>query len=130
MPASNMSDNTSAGTSSAAGYFDRSIPTTPTSTPASTPNLGRHGVAPSSPLSPMEKEFPKPTYEINIGEALKRPPGRWTIQGQIDANEHRAKQQADKAVDKEKRARDLEAAKKDLLASFRNLSSKAVKPIR
>ncbi|KZZ95924.1 hypothetical protein AAL_04220 [Moelleriella libera RCEF 2490] len=54
--------------------------------------------------------FPKPEGEIDIDEALKRKPLRWTFQGQMDANKARRP-----AVMEDLRKKNLEQAKKDLL---------------
>lgn len=100
---------------------------TPALSPFSTPVLG-----PSEPveagasaivdslLPPLLREFPKPSDEIDVEQALDRQPGRWTLKGQMEANQRRA-QLKDENVDMEQRARAFEKAKQELLASHESL---------
>ncbi|EJP65203.1 hypothetical protein CRV24_008075 [Beauveria bassiana] len=40
---------------------------------------------PNHPLPAYARDYPKPTGEINIDEALNRKPGRWTFRGTVEA---------------------------------------------
>lgn len=123
-----MSPNTTTGAET--GYFAEagSKFSTPGTTPATTPGVQSLDVAdsftpktPTNPLPPLSREFPRPVEEVDVKTALERQPGRWTIKGQIEANMRRAQQATDDEAAKEKRARDFEAAKRELLASHGNL---------
>lgn len=96
---------------------------TPSVSTASTPTLESHefvgGFAHRlsiNPLPPLSREYPKPANDVDVREALERQPGRWSIQGQIKANQMRAQSAALRPDDKERKARDFEAAKRELLA--------------
>ena len=123
-----MSPNTTTGADT--GYFavTGSKSSTPGTTPATTPGVRPIDVAdsiasktPANPLPPLSRDFPRPVEEIDVKTALERQPGRWTIKGQIEANMRRAQQNMDDEAAKEKRARDFEAAKRELLASHGSL---------
>ncbi|TQV99915.1 hypothetical protein V2A60_005335 [Cordyceps javanica] len=68
------------------------------------------------PLPAYARDFPKPTSEINIDEALSRKPGRWTFRGSIEANSKRQPRPSiDDQEKREARSADYAAAKKSLL---------------
>ncbi|KAF4336021.1 hypothetical protein FBEOM_10154 [Fusarium beomiforme] len=67
----------------------------------------------------LNREFPKPTEELDIQSMLDRQPGRWTTRGQIEANQRRAQQARNEEEMKAQRMRDFEKAKEDLRASWR-----------
>ncbi|KFA62661.1 hypothetical protein S40285_07848 [Stachybotrys chlorohalonatus IBT 40285] len=128
---------TSSSAGSDTGYFADSKYSTPGTTPATTPGVtvshlenplpptSSSAIA-SSVMPALARDFPKPAVDIDVKEALERQPGRWTIKGQMEANQKRIQQlQADDvaAAAKEKRAREFEATKRDLLASHGNLIS-------
>ena len=83
--------------------------------------------APIHPLSPLQKPYPKPAHEIPVQEGLQRPPVRWSIQGQIEAN--RQRETAMKAVpqDREALRREFEQVKKALLESRLDVQAKGTK---
>ncbi|KAM0286286.1 hypothetical protein ACHAQH_001017 [Verticillium albo-atrum] len=98
-----------------------SSPTTPSPT-ATSPTLADHRpkltkTYTSPPV--LDRQFPKPPSDLNLAEALRRAPGRWTIQGSINAKEAGARQpRADRDVEqlKAQRVIDLETAKAQLFA--------------
>ncbi|KAL7809962.1 hypothetical protein V8C26DRAFT_411013 [Trichoderma gracile] len=67
-------------------------------------------------LPALSRDFPKPTDEVDVKEALERQPGRWSLQGQIKANNMRAQNATVRLDDKEDKARAFEQAKRELLA--------------
>ncbi|KAH7162386.1 hypothetical protein B0J13DRAFT_9190 [Dactylonectria estremocensis] len=75
----------------------------------------------SKPISPLQRDFPEPSKDVDVKSLLERQPGRWSIQGQIAANQQRNKPTPSEDELKERRARDFEAAKKDLLAFHGNI---------
>ncbi|KAI5465544.1 hypothetical protein BGZ63DRAFT_420103 [Mariannaea sp. PMI_226] len=94
-------------------------------TPSSTPENEADDVLDtckigSKPLPALQRDFPQPLNEVDVESLLERQPGRWTIQGQIAANNQRAKTLSSAVTNekelKERRAREFEAAKKDLRA--------------
>ncbi|KAH6610761.1 hypothetical protein Trco_000781 [Trichoderma cornu-damae] len=96
---------------------------TPSASATSTPTLEAHEFADSfphklsvNPLPPLSREYPKPAKDVDVKEALGRQPGRWSIQGQIKANQLRAQSTVPRPHDKERKTRDFEAAKRELLA--------------
>ncbi|KAL7785523.1 hypothetical protein V8C37DRAFT_393920 [Trichoderma ceciliae] len=96
---------------------------TPSVSATSTPTLEAHefiGGFPHklsvNPLPPLSREYPKPAKDVDVQEALERQPGRWSIQGQIKANQTRAQSAASRLDEKARKARDFEAAKRELLA--------------
>lgn len=113
--------------SSAGSNSMTSKSSTPDITPSSTPAQDSYDTCKigSRPLPALHREYPKPPQEVDVQTLLGRQPGRWTIQGQIDANSERAAKApaaaaaaaaANEEKLRERRARDFEAAKKDLLA--------------
>ncbi|PTB64270.1 hypothetical protein BBK36DRAFT_1143096 [Trichoderma citrinoviride] len=100
-----------------------STQSTPSVSTVSTPTLEAHEFVGGFPhklsanlLPPLSRDFPKPTDEVDVKEALERQPGRWTLQGQIKANNMRAQSAALRLDDKEGKARAFEEAKRELLA--------------
>ncbi|PTB46410.1 uncharacterized protein TrAFT101_004135 [Trichoderma asperellum] len=96
---------------------------TPSASVVSTPTLEARefigGVPPkvsANPLPPLLREYPQPAKDIDVEEALERQPGRWSLQGQMKANQKRAQIAASRPDDKEQKTRDFEAAKRELLA--------------
>jgi hypothetical protein len=89
-----------------------------------TTDLGEHGNCSKYSCNPLPhhgRSFPKPKAEINVDEGLARKPGRWTLQGQREANlkraqAHEARMEDQKAQEQEKRRLDLEKTKAELLA--------------
>lgn len=130
--------NTSSTPSFDVGYFSSastskgSTPTT--ATPATTPGqkfdekevhdtykLG------SNPVPPLLREFPKPSEAVDVQAMLERQPGRWTFQGQVHANRNRVVVAGPSQEElKAQRARDFEAAKRDLLRAAENLHSRGI----
>ncbi|RFU78935.1 hypothetical protein TARUN_3289 [Trichoderma arundinaceum] len=104
---------------------------TPSASATSTPTLEAHefiGGFPHkllvNPLPPLSREYPIPARDIDVKEALERQPGRWSIQGQIKANQMRAQNAAARPEDKDRKTRDFEAAKRELLAFHENTLQK------
>ncbi|KAH7170290.1 hypothetical protein EDB81DRAFT_876328 [Dactylonectria macrodidyma] len=97
--------------------------TTPLSTPGPKPEADTHDTCKigSKPISPLQRDFPEPSQDVDVKSLLERQPGRWSIQGQITANQQRTKPTPSEDELKERRAREFEAAKKDLLAFHDNL---------
>ncbi|TFB05908.1 hypothetical protein CCMA1212_002119 [Trichoderma ghanense] len=100
-----------------------STQTTPSVSAVSTPTLETHEFIGGFPhklsanlLPALSRDFPKPTDEVDVKEALERQPGRWSLQGQIKANNMRARSAALRLDDKEGKARAFEEAKRELLA--------------
>ncbi|KAM0454657.1 hypothetical protein ACHAPV_005593 [Trichoderma viride] len=96
---------------------------TPSASVVSTPTLEAGefigGVPPkvsTNPLPPLLREYPQPAKHIDVEEALERQPGRWSIQGQMKANQKRAQIAASRPDDKDQKTRDFETAKRELLA--------------
>ena len=73
--------------------------------------------SPIHPLSPMLKPYPKPAYEVSVQEGLERPPVRWSIRGQMEANRQREATTRAVLPDSEARRREFEQVKKALLES-------------
>lgn len=69
---------------------------------------------PSYPVDPLAREYPKPTQDLDVREALNRKPGKWTLGHYIKETPVRNSQQAHER-DPEKIARDMEAKKQELL---------------
>ncbi|KAK7428563.1 hypothetical protein QQZ08_005001 [Neonectria magnoliae] len=120
-----VGSTTQSPSSSSTGYFSNaavSMSSTAETTPATTPGLKSEDdpydtcKIGSKPLPALQREFPKPAQDVDVKSLLERPPGRWTIQGQIVANQHRVAAKHNEEELKERRQQDLEAAKKDLLA--------------
>ncbi|KAM0334291.1 hypothetical protein ACHAQA_001313 [Verticillium albo-atrum] len=95
-------------------------PTTPSPT-ATSPTLADHRPKLAKGYTappPLDRQFPKPPSDLNLAEALRRAPGRWTIQGSISAKESGARQPRDRDIEqlKAQRVIDLETAKAELFA--------------
>ncbi|KAF9874111.1 hypothetical protein CkaCkLH20_08483 [Colletotrichum karsti] len=71
----------------------------------------------ANPLPPLSRDFPKPTEEIDVAEALSRKPGRWSIQGTITAKNARVFPPVDEEKEKAKRQQNLADVKKSLFAA-------------
>lgn len=69
---------------------------------------------PSYPVDPLAREYPKPTKDLDVREALNRKPGKWTLGHYIKETPVRNSQQVNER-DPDKIARDLEAKKQELL---------------
>lgn len=69
-------------------------------------------------LPALLREFPKPPTEMDVQTMLAQKPGRWTIQGQMEANQRRIKTSNEEDA-KVQRSRDFEKAKEDLRAQWR-----------
>ncbi|KAK2058153.1 hypothetical protein LY76DRAFT_66474 [Colletotrichum caudatum] len=72
-------------------------------------------------LPPLSREFPKPTEEINVEEALARKPGRWTVRGALAVE--RPAQVVDEEKLKTQRRQALEDAKRELFAASETLKT-------
>ncbi|GKT44030.1 uncharacterized protein ColSpa_04211 [Colletotrichum spaethianum] len=68
-----------------------------------------------NPLPPLSREYPKPTKDIDVEEALARKPGRWTVRGALAVE--RPAQVVDEEKLKAQRRKALEDAKKELFAA-------------
>ncbi|CAM1505425.1 Fc.00g110620.m01.CDS01 [Cosmosporella sp. VM-42] len=115
------STGTSSTSSNTSSYFSLPVTTTskgstPETTPLTTP--GGH------PIPALLREFPKPAGKLDVETMLSRQPGRWTLQGQMEANMRRTQAQTDNEELEAKRARDFEKAKRDLLASHEKLRTR------
>ena len=86
--------------SSSTDYFQErpvKIPSSKDSSPSRSPSppvdteeiQGVTTKLPHHILPPLDRQFPKGPEELNVAEALHRQPGRWTIQGQREANRQR-----------------------------------------
>lgn len=80
--------------------------------------------APNHPLSPLQKPYPKPAHEVLVQEGLERPPVRWSIQGQIQANLQREAAMKPVPQDRETLRREFEQRKKALLESHLDANTK------
>ncbi|KAF4997850.1 hypothetical protein FDECE_11968 [Fusarium decemcellulare] len=103
------------------GYFSDVADklTSSETTPVSTPGLKPEHVdtsAASKPVPALLREFPKPHDEVDVETMLHRQPGRWTIQGQMEANQRRNKAPHAEEEIKAQRMRDFEKAKEELRA--------------
>lgn len=83
--------------------------------------------APVHPLSPLQKPYPKPAYEVPVQEGLERPPVRWSIQGQMEANRQRKIAVEAVTQDREALRREFEKVKKALLESRLDVQAKGTK---
>lgn len=105
--------------SSAESYFPASNTTSQSNTPASTPGFSGADSPLSStqahPLPVLAWDIPKPTKEIDINEALQRQPGRWTFQGQLQANRKREHEAATAKLCITEPKESLEDIKRELL---------------
>lgn len=92
---------------------------TPSASVVSTPTLEARefigGVPPKVSTNPLLREYPQPARDIDVEEALERQPGRWSLHGQMKANQKRAEIAASRSGDKEQKMRDFETAKRELL---------------
>ncbi|KAM5351318.1 hypothetical protein ACJ41O_004041 [Fusarium nematophilum] len=115
------------GSSNASSYFTSAAASKTTSaetTPGSTPGLKAEETdncdtckIGTKPVPALLREFPKPQEDIDVKTMLGRHPGRWTIQGQMEANQRRTKPAASNEEElKAQRVRDFEKAKEDLRA--------------
>lgn len=68
----------------------------------------------SYPVDPLTRNYPKPTEDLNVREALSRKPGRWTLGHYIHESPVRNSQEVQER-DPDKVARDMEAKKQELL---------------
>ncbi|CAI6092059.1 hypothetical protein V2G26_013615 [Clonostachys chloroleuca] len=115
-------------------------------TPTSTPSASSSSSSPSTPdleevkintddlkkdpnqhLPALMRDFPKPEGDLDIGEALGRQPGRWTISGQMEANRARSQQQRARQINlnlANSAKQDLDAIKAKLLASHQKMQSR------
>ncbi|KAL6859623.1 hypothetical protein J3F83DRAFT_748391 [Trichoderma novae-zelandiae] len=118
-----MDTNTSTRrlTTESLGLSDSTL-STPSVSAVSTPTLESHEFVGGFPhklstnlLPALSRDYPKPADEVDIKEALERQPGRWSLQGQIKANQMRAQGAALLPDDKERKARAFEEAKRELL---------------
>lgn len=110
-----------AAPSNANHYFSevhktQSTATTPVSTPGFKADEAEINTRRPTVLS---SDFPKPSEEIDVESMLDRQPGRWTIKGQMEANQRRQQKSPSEEEAKAQRQRDFEKAKEDLRASFR-----------
>ncbi|KAI1027284.1 hypothetical protein LB504_007733 [Fusarium proliferatum] len=89
-------------------------------TPVSTPGFKSEEFDQAGHKLPaLNREFPKPTEELDIQSMLDRQPGRWTTKGQIEANQRRAQHARNEEEIKAQRMRDFEKAKEELRSSWR-----------
>lgn len=72
-----------------------------------------------NPIDPLSRDYPIPAKEIDLDEMLARPPKKWTLGHYL--KETPLRETAPAVQDKEKRALELAAAKKDLLQGWENL---------
>ncbi|KAJ3486387.1 hypothetical protein NLG97_g6629 [Lecanicillium saksenae] len=80
--------------------------------------------APVHPLPAYAREFPKPTGEIDIEEALNRKPGRWSFHGAIQASIKKQNRPfSDEFNQEATRTEAYNAAKKALLESAAQLGA-------
>ncbi|CAG9937592.1 unnamed protein product [Clonostachys rosea f. rosea IK726] len=117
-------------------YFSPTPTSTPSSSssPPSTPDLEEVKINtddlkkdPNQHLPALMRDFPKPEGDLDIGEALGRQPGRWTISGQMEANRARSQQQRARQISlnlANTAKQDLDAIKAKLLASHQKMQSR------
>ncbi|KAI1188689.1 hypothetical protein F5B17DRAFT_255637 [Nemania serpens] len=67
------------------------------------------------PLSPLDREYTKPSQDLDIAQQLSKQPTYWSVKGWIQRSADLSARPA--AEDPEMRARKFEQVKKDLLAS-------------
>ncbi|KAF4983216.1 hypothetical protein FZEAL_1319 [Fusarium zealandicum] len=113
--------NASVNSGNNSGYFTNAVHKTPSTdnTPVSTPGLKADDTdssITSKPIPVLLRDFPKPHEDVDVQTMLGRQPGRWTIQGQMEANQRRNKPTHNDDELKAQRQRDLEKAKEDLRA--------------
>ncbi|OHE94662.1 hypothetical protein CORC01_10063 [Colletotrichum orchidophilum] len=119
-------------------YFTSTLSSTTTSSRTSVEIQDRTVVTPGgtvttssahltkNPLPPLSRDFPKPTAEIDVEEALSRKPGRWTVRGAIAVE--RPVQVVDEEKIKAQRRKALEDAKKELFAASEALKNVPLPP--
>ncbi|VUC38103.1 unnamed protein product [Clonostachys rosea] len=113
-------------------YFSPTPTSTPSTSPPSTPDVDEVKVNtddlkkdPNQHLPALMRDFPQPEGDIDIGEALARQPGRWTIAGQMEANRARSQQQGIRQNNTAITAKlDLDAIKAKLLQSHQKMQSR------
>ncbi|KAI1355670.1 hypothetical protein F5Y01DRAFT_150070 [Xylaria sp. FL0043] len=95
------------------GATDSTLPT-PSASAAHTPSSSN---PPSfnNPLSPLDREYTEPVWDLDIAEQLSKEPPYWSVKGWVQ----RTASSDEVAVkeDPETRAQKFEAAKRELLAS-------------
>ncbi|PNH42054.1 hypothetical protein VD0004_g5154 [Verticillium dahliae] len=112
-------------TSGSTSSTDPPPPTTPPTLADPRPSIAKAYTAPP----PLDRQFPKPPSDIDLTEALRRAPGRWTIQGSISAKEAAPRQpRADRDIEQLKAQRiiDLETAKAQLFAYSDSMQEEVV----
>ncbi|OLN93944.1 hypothetical protein CCHL11_03380 [Colletotrichum chlorophyti] len=90
-------------------------------TPGGSVTTSSNGHQTKNPLPPLSRDFPKPTKEIDVAEALNRKPGRWTVQGALAVE--RAVPVVDEDKAKAQRRKALEEAKRELFAASEALKT-------
>ncbi|KAI1167523.1 hypothetical protein F5B18DRAFT_443117 [Nemania serpens] len=76
---------------------------------------GSHSPTSHYPLSPLDREYTKPSQDLDIAQQLSKQPTYWSVKGWIQRTAGSSAHPA--AEDPEMRARKFEQVKKDLLAS-------------
>ncbi|KAK1969484.1 hypothetical protein LY78DRAFT_629732 [Colletotrichum sublineola] len=79
-------------------------------------------------LPPLSRDFPKPTKEIDVEEALSRKPGRWTVRGALAVE--RPAQVVDEEELKAQRRKALEDTKRELFAASETLKTAMLPPCK
>ncbi|CAF3468410.1 hypothetical protein SNK03_008006 [Fusarium graminearum] len=110
-----------AAPSNANHYFSEVHKTQSTATtPVSTPGLKAEEFENNTRRpTVLSTEFPKPNEDVDVEAMLDRQPGRWTIKGQMEANQRRQQKTLSDEEAKAQRQRDFEKAKEELRASLR-----------
>ncbi|KAJ4268715.1 hypothetical protein NW762_002783 [Fusarium torreyae] len=113
----NAPTTAAASSNNASSYFSDDVHKTQSTetTPVSTPGFDHttHKAIPA-----LNREFPKPIDEIDVQALLDRQPGRWSVRGQMEANERRSKLAHNEEELKAQRLRDLEKEKEELRAFY------------
>ncbi|PTD10141.1 hypothetical protein HYE67_007571 [Fusarium culmorum] len=109
------------GPSNANHYFSEVHKTQSTATtPVSTPGLKAEEFENNTRRpTVLNTDFPKPNEDVDVEAMLDRQPGRWTIKGQMEANQRRQQKTLSDEEAKAQRQRDFEKAKDELRASLR-----------
>lgn len=104
-----------------ASYFPRSHRSSTSSSSTDLPEFGRpaqptrvtttSSQAPRAPIDPLSREYPKPTADIDVAEALAREPRKWTLAHWAK----NAKEAQRIPLSKEIQAKKFEEAKKELM---------------
>ncbi|KAJ9154880.1 hypothetical protein NKR23_g2357 [Pleurostoma richardsiae] len=79
---------------------------------------------PTKTLDPLARQYPVPAGELNLDELLAREPRKWTLGHYLTTP---TREVPPPVQDKERRAKELEAAKKELLegwGSMQNLGAR------